>query len=318
MAGVLTVAGTAVAPGTRVRAAIEVRGCGYAVRMPVTMINGRGDGPVAAVIAGLHGAEYPCIETTIRLARRLDPHQVRGALIIVHVVNEPAFYGRTAYVNPLDGLNPNRVFPGSATGSISERMVRRVWEDVIAPADYLIDLHGGDIVEALVPFAAYTPSGNAAVDDVARRMAWAYGIPRVLEAEIPGSSMWAAARAGKPAVLAEAGGGGLLDEPSVATLLEGTERALAVAGVLPAAGVPSVSIGTPTKMIWHRAAHQGMFYPSIKVGDRVERGQVLGRICDVYGDVLTEVRSEASGDIIFLVTCPPVSPGDPLLAVGGT
>ena len=48
-------------------------GRGVTVRMPVVVINGTADGPVFAVTAGVHGAEYPGIEAAIRLSRMLQP-----------------------------------------------------------------------------------------------------------------------------------------------------------------------------------------------------------------------------------------------------
>src|SRR3712207_6962001 len=48
--------------------------------------------------------------------------------------------------------SPNRVFPGNPNGSYSEQMVHALVHEFVAHADAWLDLHGGDIPEALVPF----------------------------------------------------------------------------------------------------------------------------------------------------------------------
>lgn len=304
-------------PGEKLRGFLSVTGPGYRVDMPVTVINGVAPGPTVGITAGVHGAEYPGIEAAIRLARELDPRQVRGAVVVVSVVNMPAFHGRSVYINPLDHRNLNRTYPGQPSGSISEVMVHHVYQQVIGSCDYFIDLHGGDMVEALVPFVIYFRSGRPEQDLMARRMANAFGIPRVVEGTTPGSGYAAAAAAGKPAILAEAGGQGLLDEESVQLHLVGLRNVLRLLGVLDGGSAPAdVPLRPNLKMVWHRSEHLGIFYPAVRIGERVRRGQILGEIRDHFGDHLTHVVSQGEGEILFLITCPPVSPGDPLLAVG--
>ncbi|HET9001000.1 MAG TPA: succinylglutamate desuccinylase/aspartoacylase family protein, partial [bacterium] len=146
------------APGTKVTGFLDVPGT--PIRMPVTLIRGPAPGPVLSVTAGVHGGEYPGIEAAIQTAASLDPAGIRGAVIIVHIVDVPSFHGRNIYVCPLDGKNPNRVFPGDPAGTASERLAHTVFTEVISRADYYVDLHGGDINEALVPFTIMLESGD--------------------------------------------------------------------------------------------------------------------------------------------------------------
>ena len=213
------------APGQVARGFLTTEvGRGVSVRMPVVVINGKADGPVFAVTAGVHGAEYPGIEAAIRLSRTLDPAEVRGAVIVVPVVSVPAYQRRAIYVNPLDGINFNRVCPGNPVGTITEIMADLLFKNVIAQADHYIDLHGGDMIEALVPFTLYYKSGNR---DGGRCI---QGAGRgVRHPDHPGDDglrggSSAAAAMGKPAILPEAGGRGILDEPSTQTHIRGCCR----------------------------------------------------------------------------------------------
>src|SRR4051794_31155519 len=87
---------------------------------PYVTITGRQDGPRATIIAGIHACEYVSIRAAVRLARELDPAEVRGQVLVVPIVNIPSFWERTPFVCPIDGVNPNRVFPGKPDGSFTE------------------------------------------------------------------------------------------------------------------------------------------------------------------------------------------------------
>src|SRR5436853_5692802 len=141
-------------PGTTKRHMIKLPGVALAndEPRPVISITGAKPGPTLFVNAGVHGGEYPAIEAVIRLSKMLDPNTISGALILMPCLNLPAFRTRTPFVCPIDNVNPNRVFPGDASGSYSEQMTHALIHEFVVHADAYIDLHGGDIPEALVPF----------------------------------------------------------------------------------------------------------------------------------------------------------------------
>src|SRR5262249_52040871 len=118
---------------------------------PYIAVNGAAPGPAVLVTAGLHWSGYVSIDPPPRLGRSLDPKSVRGQVLCLPLMNPSAFWERTAYVSPIDNLNLNRVFPGKVKGSFSERLAHHLVERAMRHADAFIDLHGGDIPEALVP-----------------------------------------------------------------------------------------------------------------------------------------------------------------------
>ena len=121
------------------------------VEVPVVLVNGAAPGPRVAVTSGIHGAEYVSIAAHRRVAMELDPALVRGRLVSVLVANPAAFAARSIYVDPLDGRNLNRVFPGDPAGTASERLAWWIHEHVMRGSDAFIDMHCGDMNEALVP-----------------------------------------------------------------------------------------------------------------------------------------------------------------------
>src|SRR5262245_26967155 len=90
---------------------------------PVTTVTGREPGPTVFINAGVHGGEYPAVETVIRLSRNLNAAEMRGTVVLMPVLNLPGFWKRSMFVCPEDNLNPNRVFPGKPDGTYSEQLV---------------------------------------------------------------------------------------------------------------------------------------------------------------------------------------------------
>jgi len=316
--GEIKVGGVAVAPGQIARGRIQVEvGTAAGVEMPVVVVNGSRPGPTVCITGGVHGAEYPGIEAAIRLSRSLKPEVVRGAVIIIPIVSVPAFQRRAIYVNPMDGVNINRVFPGNPAGTITEVMAATLFREAVARSNAFIDLHGGDLVEALVPFTIYYQSGNAAVDEASRKMAEVYGIKYILRSmAIRGGSYQAAAAMGKPAILTESGGQGILDEPSVQIHIRGATNVLKHLGVLegqPEAAERPVHFSHSS---WLAAEQGGIFYPAVTVGQKVAKSQVVGEFRDWFGEPIAKVESPAEGIVLFLVTSPAINKGDPILSVG--
>jgi hypothetical protein len=289
---------------------------------PYTVVRGAEDRPYLALISGVHPAEYPAIESNIRFTRNLDPSRLRGTVVSLPLIDVPAFLPRSPFVCPIDGKNPNRYFPGNPDGTFSEVMDDAIFQAVIDPADVLIDLHGGDIVEALVPFSIYSVSGNEEVDARSVALGKAFGLPYLVASRpqpggIGGTTAHAAAAAGIPSIIAEAGSSGLLTEPETQMMVDGIGNALRSLGMLDG----EVRHFDPIEIrefTWLRSPVEGMWYPSVDVGARVLEGQNIGRIGNLYGDTLVEISAPHDGVILFITSAPAMPQDGLIIAVGGT
>jgi predicted deacylase len=289
-------------------------------RWPYFAIAGTRSGPTFLVTAGIHAAEYTGIEAAIRLGRRLGPATVRGTLVVIPLLNRPGFYERSVYVNPVDGQNMNRMFPGDPAGSWSERFAHHFLEGVVVRCDALVDLHAGDMIEDLEPFVIWRETGDAALDARTRRMVDAYGTRWAVRAlpsgERPGLLYAAAAERGVAAMIAESGRCGLVEEAAVARHVRGVLNVLRAAGAL--AGRPR-HVARPRvldRFDWVRSPAEGIFHVSVRVGQRVRRGQALGELVDLLGAPLTVIRAPAAGVVLFLVTSPAIRADGLLLGIG--
>lgn len=302
----------------------EVRLPGEALendRWPVISVSGTTPGPVLFVSAGVHGGEYPGIETAVRLGNALDPKALRGTVVIMPVVNLPAFWNRTPFVCPIDGLNPNRMFPGEPGGTYTEQLVHAVTEAFIVHSDLYIDLHGGDMVEALVPFSICRKSPDAA-SMKARELAEVFGLPYLLVIDKPvqpskGSmSFVTAAERGVPGIIAEAGGVGLLEEEPVRLLTDGIYRVLNHEGMLASEVAPAGDVTVLTSFEWLYSAQPGFFHSSVGVDDAVVEGQQVGTVNSLFGDTLETIISPVDGRVLFLTTSPAVGTSGLLMGIG--
>lgn len=288
----------------------------------VVTITGAEPGPTLFVGAGVHGGEYPAIEAVIRLSTMLDPAAIAGTVILMPVLNLPAFRARTPFVCPVDGVNPNRVFPGDPNGSYSEQMTHALINEFVVHADAYLDLHGGDIPEALVPFSICR-GGTEAVDVKSKELAIAFGLPYVLTVTKPvqpakGSSSYAAAaERGIPAVLVEAGGVGQLQEDAVEMLINGVQRVMRHLGMINDAGkTPAAGPAVLTSFEWVYAKHAGMFYPAVAAGDLIQEGQEIGRVGSLFGDTLETIVAPVTGRVLFLTINPSVLESGLLMGIG--
>jgi predicted deacylase len=313
---VLTVGALSAGPGEKRYGVNEFVVQDGPYRLPMWLINGAGEGPTLVVTAGVHAAEYASIAAALELGRSLEPASLSGRVIVVPVVDMPAFPARSIYVCPLDGKNPNRVFPGNAHGTASEQIADWLFSNVIMQATCYVDLHGGDLIEALVPFTVFCRSGDNRVDEMSLEMAKIFGIHFLVGSEVAGSTVSAASGAGIPSILAESGGQGIWTPEDVRWHVNGLNRLMR--------NLKMISGGTPEPMpftllerfLWLRSDHAGFWYPAVAVNEAVKAGQNLGCVKDFEGGVLQTALSPADGVVLFIVSSLAINRTDPLLAVG--
>jgi uncharacterized protein len=289
--------------------------------VPLVEATGSEDGPLLTVVAGVHGCEYASMDGVRRWTRSLESRELRGRVRAVPVLNLPAFHGRTPFVVPDDGKNLNRCFPGDPAGTLADRLAYAVFTKLITGSDALIDAHCGDMVEALEPFAIYDAGPSEAR---AREMAAAYGLPYVIRQEpgpdraVGGTTSSSAAEIGIPAIIAESGECGLVQEEAVARHVRGLDGVLALLGIADRPeGAPEPSPVYLSRFTWMRSGRGGWWAPAVRTGEQVREGQVIGTISTLDGSqVLETITAPADGVPIFITSSPAVADDGLLLGLG--
>jgi hypothetical protein len=291
-------------------------------QIPVSVLHGARPGPVLALVAGTHGYEYPPITALQRLRRTLDPSTLKGTVILVHVANPPSFLGRTIYYSPVDGKNLNRVYPGRADGTISERIAWVITQQVIERSDYLVDLHAGDGNEALRPYVYMPVTGDRALDEAAKGMAMAFGLDHIVIDESrlrdPDDSRYVdqtALTRGKPAITTETGQLGSNDEHWIQMATHGICNLLRHLNMLDGDAVENTGIVWLTDYQVIASPGTGIFRAAVRDGYAIAEGGLLGVLVDFFGDEIAEIRAPFAGVVNYVVATPPVSKGEPVAMV---
>lgn len=268
-------------------------------------------GPHVLITGGVHGDEFEPmagIRRLIDLFRKEPP--LRGSVTLVPVVNEPAFRRGSRVAE--DGLDLARTCPGRPDGSITERIAHEL-SQLIRTADYYIDLHTGGTRLRVLPLTGYTLHSNAEVLAKQRRMARAFGLPVIwgTDPNLEGRSLSVARDANVPAIYAEYHGGGGCEPDGIEAYAAGCLRVLADLGIIAdAPGAPSSPPlvvedsrpGSGHMQVNHPAPCDGFFEASVRLGDHVKAGDLVGTITDALGRNCEAVRAAYSGLIIVLHT----------------
>lgn len=283
-------------------------------------IQGKRPGPAVLITAGIHGAEYVGIEAARRIARELNEQNVLGSVTIVALSNPSAFEARVPAVNPCDGKNLNREFPGNASGTLTQQIAAVITEMQRA-SDFYIDLHGGDLHEKLSPYVYLPGMCDGSVTEKARRACRYVDVPvRVLSQATTGAYN-SAAVIGVPSILIERGQGGRWSEAEVALYRKDIASVLEHLGVIEKGALGEVNSERrdqreSPRAVYAGSRHDGLWYPRVEPGDEVKAGQCLGILCDFDGNEIDRVEAEMDATVLYLSGTLFVPSGRDLVAYG--
>ena len=319
-----TVGTATAARGQRATGVIAVpAGSDAALNTPVAVFHGAKPGPVLALVSGAHGTEYASIIALERLIGLLNPAEIVGTVIVVPLVNVPSFEQKVAHLNPVDGKNMNRFYPGRMDGTQTERASFLITRQVVEQCDHLIDLHGGDLDESLRPYSYWTKTGNERQDQISREMVLAFGLDHIIistdRPKDPQASRYlenTATTRGKPSITVEAGHAGTVETEDVNALVNGCLNVMRYLKMLPGA---ATAIERPVwfeKVVTLASEQTGMFYPLIRRGTYVEQGMKIGYVTDYVGNLIFEGRAPVAGVVLYICAVPSMTKGATIANIG--
>lgn len=312
MTEALTVAGSHIPPGERRDLAplVSESYTGDRTTLPMAVVNGVGNGPTVFVTAAIHGDEINGIAICQQLLTDLEPATLRGAVIVVPIVNILGAQLRSRYMP--DRRDLNRSFPGTTKGSMAARIARILHDEVVMGAAAGIDLHTAANRRANVPQLRIDTS-----DSQAMKLAEMFGAPYVLDAALrPGSLREAARQRGVPVLTYEAGEPLRFDEESIRIGADGIRRVLHGLDMIDDAPDPAPPPLVMHQSTWLRADRGGILELHVGPGDRVAEGQPVWTTTSPLGAERATIESHLDGVVIGGTTIPLVTPGEAVLHVG--
>lgn len=279
------------------------------LEFPLADIRGARDGPTVAIITGMHGGEYSGPLAAIRLIQQTDPDALAGRLLIVPVLSTRAFMLRTMQLSPVDEREMHYIWPGNPAGTYSEALIDLVF-GVVKDADYLLDMHSGEMAQALEPYVCVPWVTDGPVWDASLMLAQCFDVPfvdRRALADTPLALPKVLLDRGIPNVWTEIGRNGLTDPRYTSLQYDGLVNLLRRLRMLagePRPFAPRV-VGPRHWTVY--AERSGVWHPAVGPYDHVTAGQDLGVLTDYFGQVLEVFASPADALVEYIASSPAIN-----------
>lgn len=270
-------------------------------------------GPRLVITANIHGDECTGFAVVVKLLEDLPARLSRGEVFLYPSLN-PTGLRRAMRTYPEDGQDLNRLFPGDIRGSKSERHVHTIWSSIKKhEPDLLFDLHTDS--PSSTPYVildrkvSRTPKTDALVE--MERLAQKSGLTVVWEYRTPDYKRYqlekslsgiALNRLGIPSLTLEVGPRRSMDLQAIDIAMDAVLAMMSEKEMLKA---PHKSEHKPVPGVWFRGNgpithHAGVFVPSVRAGERVERNQLLGKVYAATGVELEEIHSHFPALVLSL------------------
>jgi len=278
------------------------------IDLPVRVIRSKEPGPVLLLTGGLHGDEINGIEIVRRMLAKNMATPQRGTVVAISLMNVYGFIQNVRGVP--DGKDINRSFPGSKTGSLAKLVAYTIMNEIIPKVDYGIDFHTGGASRANYPQVRCALGIEKNLE-----LAKAFAPEVILHSPLIDKSFRKAAHQKKKHILVfETGESLRFDEEGIMRGINGTLRLMKYLGMRQSAPEPELT-EIYEKSSWVRARYAGLFHPRIKLGEKVKKNQLLGRITDPFGNETFSIKSRHTGRAIGVNYNPVVHKGDAIFHI---
>ncbi|MFB6268115.1 MAG: succinylglutamate desuccinylase/aspartoacylase family protein [Halodesulfurarchaeum sp.] len=284
---------------------------GDPVEIPVTIINGSEAGPTGFITAAVHGDELNGVKVAQEVASAYQPQDIAGTLVIIHVVNVPAFQAQQRYI-PIYDQDMNRSFPGRSTGNTAERMAHEIYTRFIEPCDFGLDFHTSTRNRTTM-FHVRADLNDEAVERLAR----AFGANVILSGTgDSGQLRSVATKAGIPTITVEMGKAHRFQHSLIERAVDGVESVLVEMGMIDGEGVSwpgwVKEMPVDSERRWIRAHTGGLVDMEWGPTPLVYEGETICTITDHFSREEHTVEAPFTGIIVGVLENPLALPGHPL------
>lgn len=279
------------------------------VEIPVCVITGNKPGPTFSIMSGMHAGEYSGIAASHKIIKTISPDNLKGRLIVIPIISVEAFYQRSMQLSPIDDKEVHFITPGNPKGTYSDLLIDTLFE-IVKGSKYLIDMHSGEMVQALTPWIPVPMLGSLEMQNEAKLLAKGYKVNyieyRHQLSTIPPLCI-SLAEAGIVNIWVEIGKNGFADINDINTHYDGIISALRSVGCLE--GIPDRPKHEILKGKRYQinAKESGFWYPNISEGEIVNKNHLLGKLTDVFGNLISEYRAPKRSLILYYWTSPAIN-----------
>ena len=280
------------------------------IEIPVFVFRSTAPGPTILLCAGMHGEETNGIEIVRKLITRDEIKKLKcGSIIAIPVINSVSFLFGSRDLP--DGRDLNRCFPGNKNGSLGSRIAYDLMKEIIPLIDFGIDFHTGGAK------ISNSPQIRCVFEfDDNLRLAEKFSAPLIIDSPYrDGTFRKEAAKKNKPILVYEGGESVRFDYKAINEGMNGCMRLMKSYDMIDIS-VPNNPAVKIKKDTWIRASVSGLFHMNAMNGSYVSKNDLLGVICNPFGDIEHKVYSTVDGYIVGINNQPMVNQGDALVHMG--
>ena len=250
------------------------------IASPYTIIV-NGKGPVILAMAGVHGDEFDGQVLINRLAEGLQPHDIKGTLILMPCANPMACESGQC-TSPEDNGNMFRSFIEAPTFSSTELMAKAIEEKFISNCDLVLDFHTGGKSSLYEPCSVLFKTAEVNLNKRSVDVIECFDFPCLVKAapQTPTTFITSAAQRHEVAYVAfELGGACTVNKNALAKASDGILSSMGMlankAGIKKYNSEYWQSGGEDQYLL---APNAGLFEAAFSLGEMVKIGQTAGRM----------------------------------------
>lgn len=267
------------------------------------------DGPTLLLMGGVHGDETNGVAIVRDIIRKKYNKPKRGTIICIPVFNVFGYLNQSREFP--DGRDLNRMFPGSANGSLASQFAYQFSKEIAPLVDYVLDFHTGGANRENFPNIRCVLQEEKAFE-----LAKVFGAPFIVNSNYIAKSVRDAIHKMEKTILLFEGGKSIdLDESVIKCGVDGALNVMNHLGLRDG----EVSLMNNSVVVknskWIRAPYSGMVRLNVKNGSWITAKTVLAKITDPFGEFERKVTAPFDGYIFGLNTAPIVNKGDALFHV---
>jgi predicted deacylase len=280
-------------------------------RLPIIVVKGKKSGPVLGITAALHGNELNGISTIFKLIEDIDPKKLSGTLVLLPISNVPGYLAKQRYFS--DAIDLNRIMPGKPEGVTSDLYAHFLTSKVISKFDYLLDLHTASHgrVNSLYIRADLE-------NEETRTLAFLQN-PQIIvqKYDEEGTLRGWANENSIPAITIEIGNSSAFQHTLIDETLEGILNTMKHFGMIEGEVQDMVTDATICdRSYWIYSKKGGIVDVLPSLADEVNKGQVIAKVYNVFGQVKEEVLADKKGVVIGKNINPNCDAGTRILHIG--
>lgn len=267
------------------------------------------DGPTILLMGGVHGDETNGVAIVRDIIRKKYNKPKRGTIICIPVFNVFGYLNQSREFP--DGRDLNRMFPGSANGSLASQFAYQFTKEIAPLVDYVLDFHTGGSDRENFPNIRCVLQEEKAFE-----LAKVFDVPFIVHSNyIPKSIRETIHKMGKTILLFEGGKSKHLDQSVINYGVEGAHNVLKHLGFRDGELILNNNSVVIEKAKWLRAPFSGMLRTHVKNGSWVTKKTILASITDPFGEFEKKVVAPFDCFIFGINTAPIINKGDALYHV---